>query len=184
MNEYLELAFRCVVTIVFAASAAGKARAPQEFAAAVREMRVAPERLTGQIVVAVPLLEALLAAAVWVPAIAPWAYALAAGLTVVFTAVLVSVLRRRIDAACSCFGVSATPVGMAHVVRNCVLFAAAAAGCVTAFAADPGTAYLPHFPEALLSIFAAVCTSLLIIATDILADVFSDPSKAAPRSSS
>ncbi|MFE4605217.1 MauE/DoxX family redox-associated membrane protein, partial [Kitasatospora indigofera] len=184
MNEYLELAFRSVVTIVFAASAVGKARAPQEFAAAVREMRVAPERLTGRIVLAVPLLEAALAAAVWVPAAAPWAYALAAGLTAVFTAVLVSVIRRRIDTACSCFGVSATPVGTAHVVRNCLLFAVAAAGCATALAGGPGSAYSAHFPEALLSIFAGACTSILIIATDVLADVFSSPSEATSRSSS
>lgn len=184
MSEHFHLACCCIASIVFAASALGKARAPQEFAAAVRQMRIAPERLTGPIVAAVPLLEASLALAVWVPAVAAWAFVVAVGLTAVFTAVLVSVIRRGIDTACSCFGVSATPVGPAHVIRNAALLLVVAAGFVSVLLHDPGASFGPPFPDALFTLFAAACASILIIATDVLSEVFSGAKTARSRTHS
>ncbi|MEU8702128.1 MauE/DoxX family redox-associated membrane protein [Streptomyces sp. NPDC048680] len=184
MNDHLHLAFCCIASIVFATSALGKARAPQEFAAAVRQMRIAPERLTGPIVTAVPLGEAALALAVWVPAVAAWAFAAAVGLTAVFTAVLVSVIRRGIDTACSCFGVSSAPVGPAHVIRNAALLLVVAAGFASALISDSGEAFWPPFPDALFSLFAAAFASILIMATDVLSEIFSGTNKASSRTQS
>lgn len=173
----LVLALRCVVTVVFAASALGKLRAPGEFRASVVEMRVVPGRAVGAVTAVVPLLEAALAAAVWVPALTAWAFVLSFGLVAVFTAALVSVLRRKIDTSCSCFGATRTRVGPAHLVRNAVLLAATAAGCAAALG--------PHGPVsvpvsgpldpagALVGLLGAVCVSALVVSTDLLADVFS-----------
>ena len=48
----------------------------------------------------------------------------AIGLLIVFTALIVSRLRRGEHPPCACFGaLSATPIGIRHVVRNAVLVA-------------------------------------------------------------
>ncbi|MEU5821011.1 MauE/DoxX family redox-associated membrane protein [Streptomyces sp. NPDC047803] len=173
MNEHLRLICCCIASLVLAASALGKARAPRAFADAVLRMRIVPGRTAGKVAVAVPLIEAALAVAVWVPPLATWAFAAASGMTVAFTAVLASVIARGIDTSCSCFGVSAAPVGPAHLVRNAALLLAVGAGWVSALLHDSGTALFPAFPEALPGLFAAVCVSVLIIATDVLSEVFS-----------
>lgn len=177
MTDSLILALRCVVAVVFAASALGKARAPGEFRATVRDMRVVPGRLTRPVAVAVPVLEAVLAAAVWVPALTTWAFAVSFGLIAAFTAALVSVLRRKIDTSCSCFGASRTRVGPAHLVRNAVLLGATAAGFLAALAAGgPGSVPVAGSLDptgVFVSLFGAVCVSALVLSTDLLADVFS-----------
>ncbi|MFD4374099.1 MauE/DoxX family redox-associated membrane protein [Streptomyces sp. NPDC058486] len=178
MTDSLILAVRCVVTVVFAASALGKARAPGEFRAAVRDMRLVPGRLTGAVAVAVPVLEAVLAAAVWIPALTAGAFALSFGLVAVFTLALASVLRRKIDTSCSCFGTSRTRVGPAHLVRNAVLLGATAAGFLASLAAG-GPASVPvigalDFTGVFVGVLGAVCVSALVISTDLLADVFAD----------
>ncbi|MFD8013395.1 MauE/DoxX family redox-associated membrane protein [Streptomyces sp. NPDC058955] len=179
MTDSLILAVRCVVAVVLAASALGKARAPGDFRATVRDMRVVPARLTGAVAVAVPVLEAGLAAAVWVPALTTWAFAVSFGLIAAFTAALVSVLRRKIDTSCSCFGASRTRVGPAHLVRNAVLLGATAAGFLAALAAGgPGSvpaAGSLDLGGVLVSLLGAVCVSALVLSTDLLADVFSAP---------
>ncbi|MFE6223729.1 MauE/DoxX family redox-associated membrane protein [Streptomyces sp. NPDC057854] len=176
MTDSLLLAVRCLVAVVFAASALGKARAPGEFRATVRDMRVVPRRLTGPVAAAVPVLEVALAAAVWVPALTTWAFALSFGLIAAFTAALAAVLRRGIDASCSCFGASRTRVGPAHLVRNAVLLAATAAGLLAALAAGgPGPVPAAGALDAtgvFVSLLGAVCVSALVLSTDLLADVF------------
>ncbi|MFE5797963.1 MauE/DoxX family redox-associated membrane protein [Streptomyces sp. NPDC056503] len=188
MTDSLILAFRCVVAVVFAASALGKARAPGEFRTTVREMRLVPLGAVGAVAVAVPVLEALLAAAVWVPALTTWAFALSFGLIAVFTAALASVLRRKIDTSCSCFGASRTRVGPAHLVRNAVLLGATATGCVASLAAGgPGPVPVlgsSDFTGVFTGILGAVCVSALVLSTDLLADVFSAPSSGAGRRTS
>lgn len=175
LAEHLRLICCCVASLVLGASALGKARAPREFADAVRRMRVVPARTVGTVAVAMPILEAALAAAVWIPPLATWAFAAATVLTVAFTAALASVIARSIDTSCSCFGVSAAPVGPAHLVRNAALLLVVGAGCAATLMRDSTAALFPAFPQALLGLFVAVCTSALIIATDVLAEVFSGP---------
>ncbi|PZT76904.1 MULTISPECIES: MauE/DoxX family redox-associated membrane protein [unclassified Streptomyces] len=181
LTEHLRLICCLVTSLVLGASALGKARAPREFADAVLRMRVVPARTVGAVAVGMPLLEALLAVAVWIPPLATWAFAAATGLTIAFTAALASVIARGIDTSCSCFGVSAAPVGPAHLVRNAALLTAVGAGFAATLLHDSGTALFPAFPEALLGLFVAGCTSALIIATDVLSEVFSGPRAANTR---
>ncbi|MFC9733809.1 MauE/DoxX family redox-associated membrane protein [Streptomyces roseolus] len=177
MTDPLILAFRCVVAVVLAASALGKARAPGAFRTSVREMRIVPLRALGPVALAVPVLEALLAVAVWVPALTTWAFALSFGLIAVFTAALASVLRRGIDTSCSCFGASRTRVGPAHLVRNAALLAATATGFAASLAAGgPGPVPVAGSLDpagVLVSLLGAVCVSALVLSTDLLAAVFS-----------
>lgn len=191
MTDSLILAFRCVVAVVLAASALGKARAPREFRATVREMRIVPLGTVGAIAVAVPVLEAALAVAVWVPALTTWAFALSFGLIAVFTAALASVLRRKIDTSCSCFGASRTRVGPAHLVRNAVLLGATATGLLASLAAG-GPASVPvlgaldslGLTGVFTGVLGGVCVSALVLSTDLLADVFSAPAPGAGRRTS
>ncbi|GLW68583.1 hypothetical protein Kpho02_08820 [Kitasatospora phosalacinea] len=171
MNDQLLLVCRAVMTIVFAASVLGKVRSPGAFAAAVRVMRVVPARLAGPVAAAVPVLEAGLALAVWVPVLTAWAFGAAAVTLVAFTAALVAVLRRGIDASCSCFGISAAPVGPAQVVRNCVLLAFSSTGLATALAADGGAVPADH-GKILLGILVAAPLSILLIFSEVLHEVF------------
>ncbi|MFC8718026.1 MauE/DoxX family redox-associated membrane protein [Kitasatospora sp. NPDC057198] len=175
MNDQLLPACRAVVTIVFAASALGKGRSPARFAAALRAMRVVPGRLAGPLSVAVPVAEAAVAVAVWVPAPAAWAFVLASAMLAVFTAALVSVLRRGIAAPCSCFGVSTAPVGPAQVVRNCVLLAFCAVGSWAAFTTSRPTV-VPDYGGMAVGLLVAVPSSILLIFSEIVADVFAKPS--------
>ncbi|MFD4153974.1 MauE/DoxX family redox-associated membrane protein [Streptomyces hydrogenans] len=187
MTDPLILAVRCLVTVVFAVSALGKARAPGEFRASVREMRIVPLRALGPVAAAVPVLEALLVVAVWVPALTSWAFLLSFGLIAVFTAALASVLQRRIDTSCSCFGASRTRVGPAHLVRNAVLLAATAAGFAAALAAGgPGSVPVAGSLDPAgvsVALLGAVCVSALVLSTDLLADVFAGTGGAGRRTS-
>ncbi|MEV6201691.1 MauE/DoxX family redox-associated membrane protein [Streptomyces sp. NPDC051771] len=187
VTDPLNLALRCVVAVVFAASALGKARAPGAFRTTVREMRIVPLRALGPVAVAVPVLEAVLAVAVWVPALTTWAFVLSFGLIAVFTAALASVLRRGIDTSCSCFGASRTRVGPAHLVRNAVLLAATGTGFAASLAAGgPGPVPVAGSLDpagVFVSLFGAVCVSALVLSTDLLADVFSGTGGAGRRTS-
>ncbi|MGW6918022.1 MauE/DoxX family redox-associated membrane protein [Kitasatospora sp. NPDC054939] len=171
MTAYLLLAARCVIAAVFAASALGKLRAPGEFAAALRGMEVVPDRLAGATAVAVPLVEVALALLVWASEpLTTWGFVLSAGLIALFVGVLVSVLRRGIDASCSCFGSSTAPVGRAHVVRNLVLLAVAATGLA---ASATGAGAPAEAAGAALAVLAGLFTAALVVATDTLVDLFS-----------
>ncbi|MED7955121.1 MauE/DoxX family redox-associated membrane protein [Streptomyces sp. BE303] len=171
MHACLLLGGRCVVALVFAVSALAKLRAPGDFASALRAMAVVPRRLNRPVVIAVPLVEAAVALLVWLPGpVATWAFAAAGGLLALFAAVLVSVLWRRIDVSCPCFGAAGVPVGRAHVVRNLLLAGVAAAGLVASTAPDPGGLE----PAAVaLVLLVAVGASALAIATDTLVELFS-----------
>ncbi|MFD9687004.1 MauE/DoxX family redox-associated membrane protein [Kitasatospora sp. NPDC059146] len=172
MTAYLLLGCRAVIAVVFARSAWAKLRARRDFRSALRAMAVLPPRLTGAAAIGVPLAEALLALLVWVPApVTSWAFAATGGLIALFAAVLVRLLRRGADVSCPCFGASGVPVTRAHVARNLVLLAVAAAGLVAGAAPDPGSG--PGTAGAAVVLLAAGFLSALIIATDTLIELFS-----------
>ncbi|MEV7602541.1 MauE/DoxX family redox-associated membrane protein [Kitasatospora sp. NPDC089797] len=171
MTAYLLLGCRVVIAVVFAKSALAKLRARPDFASALRVMAVLSPRLTGPAVLGVPIAEAVLALLVWMPRpVVSWAFAAAGGLIAVFAAVLVVLLRRGADVSCPCFGASGVPVGAAHVARNLVLLAVAAAGLLAGAAPDPGGLGPAGVVAVLL---VAAFASALIIATDTLVELFS-----------
>lgn len=110
--RYLLLTVQFIVSGVFAVSAFGKVRAQSAFVRSLADFGV-PERVRG-----------LVGAVVTVDEVAAvvLGFAVVVGVTV----------RRGRRPRCRCFGVEGAPLRGAHVVRNAVLAALAAAGAVVA----------------------------------------------------
>ncbi|MGX7824648.1 MauE/DoxX family redox-associated membrane protein [Actinokineospora sp. 24-640] len=130
---YLVFAARCLLVLVFAASAVGKLRGRAAFAAFV-QATAALAPLAGRY--SAPLAGAVVAAEVGivvllaVPATAAVGLAAALVLLSAFTAAIALALRRGSSAPCRCFGGSGgdRPVGTSDLARNAVLALAAVTG--------------------------------------------------------
>ncbi len=97
------------------------------------------------------------------------AFNLALLLLAVFTMALVSVLRRRLQAACNCFGASHQPVTHADVWRNVGFILVAAGGLWTTQAAGGVGAGLTFIEMLLLTIIASVFVLVWANLSDIMA---------------
>jgi hypothetical protein len=141
--RYVEIACRLCLLTVFAVALAGKVSGKDAFAAFVRSLRamgVVPEPAVAIAARASVVAEALVVVLLAVPARYPAAagFAVAAGLLAAFAAAIQLSVRRGNSVPCRCFGVSSTPLGTRHVVRNVVLIAVALAGLTAAL--SPGQA--------------------------------------------
>ena len=171
---YLLLGCRCVLALVFAASAFGKLRAPARFVEALRDLDVLPGWLNRPAAWAALLTEAALVGLVWLPGGgAAVAFAAAAVLLAAFSVVLMVLVRRGDDASCACFGASATPVGLPHVVRNLLLLGVAGLGAAQAAALPSGGAWPAAVPAACLAALVGSVVAVLVISTDTLVSLFS-----------
>ncbi|MFJ1805758.1 MULTISPECIES: MauE/DoxX family redox-associated membrane protein [unclassified Streptomyces] len=121
-----EIAARSLIGTVFLISSVSKARSResyQDFAHSLAQMRVVPLALEGSATRLVVIAEF----AVWALLAVPTAQAgwmgqlLAAGLLAAFTVGILRTVRRRSPVTCPCFGVSSTPLGGRHIVRNALL---------------------------------------------------------------
>ncbi len=125
MIDYWIWTAQLVVAAVFALSAWGKLSDRPAARKAVGEFGV-PSGWVPAVAWSVPALEAVTAAALLLPATAPWAGLVALALLTVFTGAVVRLLARGERPGCSCFGAaSADPVGATTLVRNGVLIAIA-----------------------------------------------------------
>ena len=131
--EYLALACRALLGVVFLVSALTKLTSPvryRSFVRATRRMRVVPRALVKQTAVLVVAAEAsivvLLAIPTTVTALA--GFVVAFGLLSGFTVGIVVAVRDGDTEPCACFGRSTTPMGPQHVWRNGFLLLIAAAG--------------------------------------------------------
>ena len=112
----------------------------------------------------VPAVE--LAVAIALIAVPGWGALAAFGLLVLFTALLVSLIRSGQPIACSCFGaVSDEPVSWVEVARNVVLLAAAAAIVPIDRLEQPGFAAFVAFSA--LAVIAAVGVQLVAFRRDV-----------------
>ncbi len=154
---------------VFALAVVGKLRAPEAFVASLADFGL--RRARRPVAYAVMAAEAAVIPLVLLPATAPYGLALAALLLVGFAVAIAATLRRGVRPTCRCFGTKSAPLRGAHVARNLILAALAAAGVVAA-AQDPA------FVGAALAVAAIVAAvALLVLATfDDLVEVL------APRS--
>ncbi len=128
---YLAIACRCAIGLVFLGSATGKLHskaARAAFEASIVDMRIVPRnriRLLACTVIcaelAIPLLLSIQSTAVV-------GFALALGVLTAFSAGIIVVLNRGTAATCQCFGLSGALLGIHHVVRNAILWIAAALG--------------------------------------------------------
>ncbi|MFZ6026976.1 MAG: MauE/DoxX family redox-associated membrane protein [Chloroflexota bacterium] len=134
---------RCVIGIAFAWSFMGKLRDVPPFVTAIERFRLLPKALhkaaawvflIGELAVVLSMLLG--------GRFLTWGFLLAVLLLLAFCAALVSVLWRKIDTSCNCFGASQKPVSPWDLVRNAGLIVCVLAGQALAPLAPPWPGYL------------------------------------------
>jgi hypothetical protein len=176
---YLLLGCRCLIGLVFVLSVASKLRGRSAFDAFVssvgdlRLVRAGLSRLVGFVVVGA---EITVVGLIAVPGTVVFGFALSAALLAAFCAAILVSLRKGVRAPCRCFGPSSTPLGVAHIVRNLILLAAAVTGGTGALRS---TAAPSHPAGIALSLLLATVVSVpsLLFFDDFVA-LFTGPAPA------
>ncbi len=129
------LLFAAITTaLAFALSSAGKVASRAAFERAIGDLRLVPPRLVSHIALAVLAAESAVVGLIVLGVLLPGTvllragFLLALGLLVLFTAVLLSALARRLSTSCACFGATTKPISGWDVVRNGGLLLCAGAG--------------------------------------------------------
>jgi hypothetical protein len=178
--QYVAIGIRCLVGAVFLASFVGKVAGRDAFGvfvASVRGMRVLPVRLAMPVALLAVVCEVAICLLLVLPArIANTAgFVVASGLLVAFTVGIVVSLRRGVRAPCRCFGVSTTPLGPSHVVRNLGLATVSAVGAAAVLAAaDP-----VHPGGVVVAMAAGLVLGGLVTVLDDIVDLFGSTSRQA-----
>jgi Methylamine utilisation protein MauE len=162
---------RLALSAVFVLSAVGKlSPGPGRagFRTAVEAFGLIPPRWSRLAVVLVIGAEGAVAIALWPAASSRGALAAAAGMLLLFGALLWRGVRRGVAVPCACFGPSRSPVRSAEVWRNLLLAAIASVGAVR----DTAPTALLAGPAA-----SAVDRSLVAAAVAVLAAGFADYSE-------
>ena len=161
------LPFSALTTaLAFALSSAGKATNLAAFQRAINDLRLVPQRLTRPIALGVLAAESAVVALIILGGLVPGTallragFLLALGLLVLFTAVLLSALARRLTTSCACFGSTTKPVSGWDVIRNGGLLLCAGAGYWSAI--EP-TAALGPLPLAEWGLVAVVAVIFMLI---------------------
>ena len=170
---------QCVLVLVFAVSAVSKIRNRTSF----RAFRAATAALLPRNVAAaaapaataVVATEAASVVALVIPGTSRVGLLLSIGLFAAFTAAIAAALHRGTTVACRCFGASATPLGVRHLVRNGVLIAIAGVALLTGEqrSSDPA--------ELATAAGTATVVALLLINLDALVDLFAGAPESAHR---
>jgi hypothetical protein len=162
--DHLLLAARVLIATVFAVSLGTKLRGRAAFATFVASVRgLAPRVPARATATAVALGEVGMLVLLGYPPTARLGFAVALGLLGAFTVALVGAVRRERKVDCGCFGTSATPVGLPHIIRNITLMICAAAGIAA------GTTGVPALPGALTSAaVGAVVAGMLVLGDDVV----------------
>jgi hypothetical protein len=167
---YLALACRAAVGITFLVSAVGKLRSRSAFRAFASWLAALPVPLARSQPRAVAGLMAAAEVLIVVLVGLPWTVrpglALAAVALAVFTAGIWLAVARGTDAQCQCFGVSASPLGRRHAVRDALLAAVAVAGA----AAVGSSVARPAWTA--MSLGAGLFVAVLVVFLDDLAVLF------------
>lgn len=164
---------RWAIGLAFGVSAVGKATAMAPFRTALADFGVLPQRLIGAAAITTVGAEALVVALVAVgrqPAVAGLCLGLA--LLVVFSATLITALRRKAEVSCNCFGPGDRKVSWYDLARNAVLGMC----CVAGFLGyGQSSAWHPSVAEvSLLGLMAAVLVTVAVNLEDI-AEVLRKP---------
>jgi hypothetical protein len=189
---YLVVGCQFLIGLVFLVAAASKLysrAALRRFTESLWQLPLVPNRLAGLAAVVVAVGEAavplLLAAAASGAArstagaqpVAAAGFAVAVGLLAAFTAATLIALGRGARPPCRCFGRSEVPLGIRHVVRNCLLAAVAGVGLVAALqrghsAVDPA--------GVVVAAVAGVVLAVVAVAFDDLVELFAPRAAATP----
>ncbi|MEO3790871.1 MauE/DoxX family redox-associated membrane protein [Nonomuraea sp. B10E15] len=143
MIAYIGFGCRLLLAVVFLVAVAGKLfrrRNLTEFRSSLAAFGVRP-RWRPAVTAGVAGGELAAAALLPVEVTALAGLAIGAALLIAFTSAIAVALRRGTPADCRCFGGSARPLGLRHLVRNAILLSIAACGTAgTVLATNPGAA--------------------------------------------
>ena len=151
---------------VFLASAISKLRHFGEFTRSLPALAPVRPGQVRPLAMAVVATEAAVPVLLLFPATVFYGFALAGALLTVFTAAIVTALKRGRRAPCRCFGASSTPLGPSHLVRNAILLISTLAGGLALDAQPLQAAGL------VVAIAAGLVGAILIMAMDDIAFLF------------
>ena len=157
---------RYALALVFCVAASGKVRARGDFEESVRAMTGVSGGRAPLVAGSVIGCEAIAAVLLAVPRTGPLGALLATVLLLSFTFLILRLIARREEVACSCFGASGSPAGWLQVGRNVILLAMAA---MSAHAWQPE----PLRPGLLTAAFAAAVVAALVVSLEDLIFLFS-----------
>ncbi|YCK41139.1 MauE/DoxX family redox-associated membrane protein [Actinomadura sp. ATCC 39365] len=166
--QYVALACRVTLGVVFLVAVAGKVRGRSAFAGfrgSVRGLVPLGPRAVTALSGAVVLAEGCVVVLLAIPGTVRAGMMLAGTVLVGFCAGIVRAMRSGSTTPCRCFGAAGTPLGRRHLVRNAGLLALVAAGLVPGHAA-------PHPAGVALSVLAGGVLAVIVIFFDDLADLF------------
>lgn len=166
---YPAIAARCLLFLVFAVSASSKVRsrpAFDEFAESLRRLKIVPRRLAWSTAALVACGEICTVVLLAIPTTAGIGLAAATGLLTVFAAGTTVAVIRRARVPCRCFGPSARPLGVVHVIRNVVLAAAGGLGMAIGRGQDLAPAGIA------VTVAASVVCTLVVVRFDDIVDLF------------
>jgi hypothetical protein len=172
--SYLLVFSRCLLALVFLASAASKLRgrpAFRAFADSLRTMNLLPARVVVPVAGAVAVVEAMVPLLL-VPlpgaAVTTVGFTVAAALLAAFTVAVAVVLHRGTRVSCRCFGeAAAAPFGRHHLARNVVLTVVAGIGAYASLG-DSGVTVR----TAVLAVPLGVVSALIVVRLDDLVALF------------
>jgi hypothetical protein len=178
-GQYLDLAIRVLLGVVFATALVSKLR-PADFrefvetTGALLPAGLRPRRRP--LGTAYLACEAAIVLLVAVPSAVPAGMALAAGVLLVLAVAISRKERRGGHVLCRCFGAGTAPLGRPHLVRNVVLAVLA----VTGLAANAlGSGDVDSAAAAISAVAGGLFCALLVIRFDDLLSLFTPPP--APR---
>jgi Methylamine utilisation protein MauE len=163
--EYVRAGCASLIALVFVASAVSKMRDFDGFARSLPALAPVGPVLVRPLAMVVVVAEAATPVLLVIPPVTSYGFALGFVLLAAFTGAIAVAVRRGRHAPCRCFGVSSTPVGPRHLVRNTALSSMAALG---------GLAPQQIPPPAGLAVAAAagLIGAILIVSFDDIVDLF------------
>lgn len=168
--SYMIAFCRFAIGFAFAWSFLGKLRDMPSFVTAIERFRLLPKVLHkpaawGFLAGELAIVLALLAGGPFVA----WGFLLAALLLLAFCAALASVLLRKIDTSCNCFGASQKPVSPWDLLRNAGLIACALGGCGLQFSRGSVLVALGWLDWGLAAVAALIFVAVWVQVAEIVA---------------
>ncbi|GAA3123678.1 MauE/DoxX family redox-associated membrane protein [Streptosporangium carneum] len=178
---YVLIACGALLAAVFGVSAVGKLRGGAAFASfsgSLVRLRLLPRAWAGAAAALVVTAEGLVPPLLAFPATRMAGFCLAAGLMTAFCVGIELSVRRGASAPCRCFGVSSSPLGRRHLIRNSVLLAASLSGGAAVAAGASGPLHPAGVAVALAS---AGCAAVAVVRFDDIAELFTGSPGVAAR---
>jgi hypothetical protein len=173
---YVVIAARVMLVVIFAIAFAGKVRnrsAFTRFTDSLGDFATWNTRLQLPVAVMVVTAEATIVVLVALPATVGWGLAIGGLMITVFTAAALHARRNGRQPMCNCFGAAGTALGLRHIVRNCLIVAAAAAGLAAWSAGGPSR--ITAAPVVLAAGLALIVSLALAAWDDIVPLVLPSP---------